>query len=261
MGAMAMNSFSFLNQFIMRAIVVGVMMSGFVTSAYAQENIDWDDWTANERMSANQLLEGDYMKLFAGPSVSHSTVDKALIGRDREEVPFVHGNDYGGFGGIAYGFVEEDWFYGIRPEIEFSLAQYQLRHARVGDEIAPAFESRSLRFMINGYYDLPFNNFGSLHSLYVGTGIGFAFYDFAERRAEDSIRNHTDPEVLFGYQFMTGVTFAVNERVAINVGYRYFSTEESSIFYDDFDTDNTGTELKEFELRTHAIELGVRYGF
>lgn len=254
-----MTSFSFFNHVIMRTIVAGVMMSGLVASAYAQEQ---DDWMADAQMSYPQLREGAYMKFFLGPSVSHSTVDKAIIGvgQNRREVPFVHGNDYGGFGGIAYGIIDKEFIYGIRPEIEFSLAQYQLRHARAGDTRTPNFESRSLRFMMNTYYDLPFNDFGHLQSLYMGVGIGFALYDFAERREEDYIRNRTDPEVLFGYQFMTGVTFAVNERLGIDVGYRYFSTEEGSIFYQG-ENDIVENELKEFELRTHAIELGVRYGF
>ena len=256
MGGIMVMTFSSSFRFIMRVghglIIGAVMMAGFIVSAHAQ---------TNNSMSYPRLQEGAYLTLFAGPSVSHSGVDKAIVGEERQEVAFVHGNDYGGFGGIAYGIMEKDLFFGIRPEIEFSLAQYQLRDARTGDIRTPNFESRSLRLMMNAYYDLPFNDFGYLHSLYVGTGIGFAFYDFAERRAGDSIRNHTDPEVLFGYQFMTGVTFAINERLGLNVGYRYFSTNNASIFYMTPETDLTETELKEFELHTHAIELGVRYGF
>ena len=250
---MVMTFYSSFDRFIMRVgtlIIVGVMMGGFIVSAHAQ----------TREMSYPQLREGTYLTLFAGPSLSHSGVDKAIVGQDRREVAFVHGNDYGGFGGIAYGIMEKDLFYGVRPEIEFSLAQYQLRDARAGDTRTPNFESRSLRLMMNAYYDLPFDNFGYLHSLYVGTGIGFAFYDFAERRVGDSIRNHTDPEVLFGYQFMAGVTFALNDRLGLNAGYRYFSTNNASIFYQ-AENEIAETELKEFELHTHAIELGVRYGF
>lgn len=252
------------------AAIASLMMS---QPLQAQEMDDYADYADDDfgtaygshKRSYNassypELRDGTYVTLFAGGALSHSGTDLINL-PNTGETKFSHGNDYGGYGGIAYGLMDKSAFYSIRPELEFSLSSFELRDASaVGtDRGSLDFETRIYRVMANGYYDLIFDDLGPLYSLYVGTGLGMAFYDFSDTKVENSIRNHMEPEVVFGYQFMTGVTFAINEKVGINFGYRYFSTSEASIFYQR--QNGNAAELEEFFLRTHGVEMGIRYGF
>lgn len=78
-------------------------------------------------------------------------------------------------------------------------------------------EPSSLAFMANGYYDSD------------------TFSD-----ADDDV---------FAYQAMVGLGFAASDAVTLQLGYRYFATEDPTFF---------GTE---FEYATHNLEAGIRIGF
>lgn len=97
----------------------------------------------------------------------------------------------------------------------------------------------SLSFLVNGYYD--FVN-SSPFTPYVSAGIGFA-------RLDASLEGGDDDDDVLAYQVGVGVGYAVNEKVTIDLKYRYFATDDPK--FDGIDA----------EYASHNIFLGIRYNF
>lgn len=102
-------------------------------------------------------------------------------------------------------------------------------------------ELSSLAFMANGYYDMAL---GGPVRPYLGLGVGLANVEVSD---SDTF-NDADDDV-FAYQAMVGLGFAASDAVTLQLGYRYFATEDPTFF---------GTE---FEYATHNLEAGIRIGF
>lgn len=268
----------------LRSLCVGCLVALLMGDGYAQEYTDeFDDGSYEydaeydasefggmqrelvEVTDYPELKNGYYMTLFAGGTIAHSNYDPIEIGGSTHT--FHYGDQYGGYGGVSVG-LREDWLiYGIRPELEFSISSYEINDARISpapsnSDVNYNFESRVYRGMINILYDLEFDKeyFGYMDALYVGAGMGMAFYDFVSNSDETGTNNHMDPEVAFGYQFLTGVRFVINERVGFNVGYRYFSTQDVKMTYTPVGASDS-SRLRDFTFRTHGVEVGVYYGF
>lgn len=99
--------------------------------------------------------------------------------------------------------------------------------------------------MLNGYYDfyLP-NNFG----IYVGGGLGLGA-NFLKSDLTDEYGYTVSDKVkdtLFVYQLGLGVSYALNNKVSLDLGYKYGGTSETE---------------DEFTIANHEISMGVRYEF
>jgi opacity protein-like surface antigen len=135
------------------------------------------------------------------------------------EVPF----DNGFAGGVAVGYD----FGKMRLEIEGS---HRNSNAEEGDA-----DLKVSALMANVYGDF---DTGSEATPYLGVGVGVADVDIEDE----------DDQVIAG-QLAAGVLFAVTEKVAIDLGYRFMMTD---------DPDIGGAEL---ELRQHTAMLGVQIRF
>lgn len=150
----------------------------------------------------------------------------------------------GGFGitgalGYAYG-------NGLRVEVEIGYRQNDLDRISVGGFGTTATgpvngEISALSGMANVYYDYPIN--GGLIP-YIGGGIGAASVDI-----DSTALAADDSETAFAYQFMGGLRYPLNERLAVRVGYRFFTTE-------DVELQNTDVEYI-----SHNVEVGLTYAF
>lgn len=103
----------------------------------------------------------------------------------------------------------------------------------------------ALSLMGNAYLDI---ETGSPVTPYIVAGIGLARVSLNDMKIE-GIRVSDDDDTVFAYQFGGGVAFALNEAMAIDLGYRYFATEDP-----EFDGD-------EVEYKSHNVSLGLRINF
>ncbi len=102
-------------------------------------------------------------------------------------------------------------------------------------------------FMLNGYYD--FKN-ESAFIPYVGAGLGYANVEINDYNIPGSgVADYSADDSVFAYQFGVGIGYAINEKVTLDLKYRYFATDDP-----EFDT-------SEVEISGQKICLGVKYNF
>ena len=105
-------------------------------------------------------------------------------------------------------------------------------------------------FMGNGLYDFDLD----LPIVpYLGVGLGAARLnaDAVQTGATSSIN---DSDTRFAYQGIAGAAYAINERLKLDLSYRYLGTTKPTF------TDNTGASVKT-EYNDHAVLLSFRYEF
>lgn len=108
----------------------------------------------------------------------------------------------------------------------------------------------ALSLMFNGYWD--FETISPV-TPYLGAGIGFANVSANDLRDVDGTIVDDD-DLVFAYQFGAGAAFALNEAMALDLGYRFFATTDPEF------TDVEGVAF-ESEYQTHNISLGLRINF
>lgn len=112
-------------------------------------------------------------------------------------------------------------------------------------------------YMLNAYYDI---DTGTKFTPYVGAGIGIAHIkaqgnvDFNGVRSSDFSKSKNN----FAWQIGAGASYAVNDKVSIDAGYRYTDAGNvkgtASFTGDDKPSIKTKTDM-------HEILLGARYAF
>ena len=100
-------------------------------------------------------------------------------------------------------------------------------------------DTSSTALLLNGYYD--FKNTSAL-TPFIGAGLGFA-------KIETDGDLGSDDDTVFAYQVGFGAGYAVNEKVTLDLKYRYFATSDP-----EFDTTTA-------EYSSHNIYAGIRVGF
>ena len=199
---------------------------------------------------------GPYVSGFIGVSVPQNTdVTFTEFGGNifKDHVEFDPSINIGGTGGYDFGFV--------RLEGELSYKHGDI--ATVNDQ------TNGVRF-VNvdgnlGAFAMMFNGFIDLHNYspitpYFGGGIGFAALHLTETTGIDPATGTvhglypSDDATPFAYQAGAGLEIALNRRVSLDLGYRYFATAKARFDKNIF----TSTELK-FE--SHNAVAGVRVKF
>ena len=136
----------------------------------------------------------------------------------------------------------------IRIEAEIAYQQNDLDKISVsGFDTALSGDTSSLALLLNGYYD--FKNTSPFTPFITG-GIGMAKVEVNDMNVSgyDSY-GENDDDTVFAYQFGAGVSYAVNEKVNLDVKYRYFGTSDP-----EFDS-------VEAEYSNHNLYAGVRVAF
>jgi len=114
----------------------------------------------------------------------------------------------------------------------------------------------ALSFMLNGYLDI---ETGSPITPYLGAGLGVANVSANDVKIKDpdfgNVKFVDDDDTVFAYQFSAGIAFALNEALALDLGYRYFATSDP-----EFDT-AIGWGGFESEYKSHNVSLGLRMSF
>ena len=110
--------------------------------------------------------------------------------------------------------------------------------------------------MANAFFDL---HNDSPITPYLGGGIGIATIYLSDTYGTDSdgIRRtlySEDDESVFAYQVGGGLDIALNRQTSLDIGYRYFETDDASFTSDWY-------QSKDLELQCHSVAVGLRFSF
>ena len=201
---------------------------------------------------------GPYVSGFAGISIPSNedatTTDFDINQTFSEKIEYNPGIYLGGTGGFDFGFV--------RLEGELS---YRYSEIDTVTDNADGFQFHDVDGNV-GVLAVMANAFVDLHNPspitpYFGGGIGFAVLSTDDITGVDSRGNVSerillypeDNDTVFAYQIGAGVEIALNPMISLDVGYRYFETDEASL-----DNGFLNTRLK---FRSHNAMVGVRVKF
>lgn len=202
---------------------------------------------------------GGYVTGFLGVSVpkdsSVTTSDFLNNNTFSDKVEFDPGVYIGGTGGYDFGIV--------RVEGELSYKHSDLKS--ITDQ-ADGYQFRNVDGNL-GVLAMMFNTFFDLHNdtpvtPYVGGGIGFASLHLSDTYGTDTrgttvqrpLLYLSDSDTVFAYQLGAGIAIALNRRLSLDLGYRYFGTDTAS-FGGDW---TTSTKLK---YESHNAAVGIRVKF
>lgn len=158
-----------------------------------------------------------------------------------------------GAGAIGYGFAN-----GFRAEGEIAYRANDLEATAEADPLLGADlggEADVWSAMLNLYYD--FNRSGRWQP-YVGVGVGAAQVN-VELADADPPPTYTldDDDTVAAYQVLIGVGVAINERLTLDLGYRYFAAPELEVTAD-LDGE---PQANDADYQAHTATLGLRWQF
>lgn len=169
-----------------------------------------------------------------------------------DRVEFDPGISTGATGGYDFGF--------FRLEGELSYKHGEISSVR--DKAGPTFVNidgslGALAFMGNGFFDL---HNASPVTPYFGGGIGFATLHLSD--TDGTIRGTTtrgrlyneDNDTVLAYQLGAGMEIALNRRLSLDLGYRYFATDVARF-------ENTAGQETNLKYQSHSGTVGLRVKF
>jgi outer membrane autotransporter protein len=170
----------------------------------------------------------------------------------RDRVEFDPGINIGGTGGYDFGY--------LRVEGELSYKHSEMK-AITDRDTGARYRSVDgdlgvFAFMANSFFDL--HNDTPI-TPYFGGGIGVATLYMGETTGVDNSGTRQtlylkDNDSVFAYQLGAGVDIAINRKISLDLGYRYFGTSRAT-----FDKDwAQSTDLK---YESHNMAVGVRFKF
>lgn len=162
----------------------------------------------------------------------------------------------------------DDFSATFEPEVGFGAglaAGYDFGHYRVEGELsgrAHGYDSASFSgfsqdidadfssqaLMVNAFGDLPLPVWEDRLELYGGIGLGVA-------RVALDFSNTDQDDYVFAAQVMLGVSVELTQSLSFQVGYRGFTTSETTF------TDDDGTALTLDGGIAHSAEVGLRFTF
>lgn len=156
----------------------------------------------------------------------------------------------GGSGGYDFGFVR------LEGELSYRYTEFDSITEQNGARIRNVDGNLGvLAMMFNGFFDL---HNDSPITPYLGGGIGFASMHLSNTWGRDNtgriLLYGTDDDTVFAYQGGAGVDIAFNRRLSMDVGYRYFAT-------DDADFDSRRDIASSLEFRSHNAAVAIRVKF
>ncbi len=201
---------------------------------------------------------GAYVSGFLGANIARDSDITAYDFNGTQQiddrVEFDPGLYLGGTGGYDFGM--------IRVEGEISYKHAEMKTITDNFVVPPDHFSSVdgslgvLAFMANAYFDL---HNDSPVTPYWGGGIGFANLHLSDTRATGVSGRlyNEDDATAFAYQAGLGLEIALNQRVSLDVGYRYFGTSKET-----FDRDNQPGDLTaETKFESHNVLVGARVKF
>jgi opacity protein-like surface antigen len=196
---------------------------------------------------------GFYFSGFLGSSFARDTTVNGYDAGNNpysDKVSFDPGIYAGGTGGYDFGF--------LRLEGELSY-----RHANIDTINAVGYRLRSVDGNVGAFATM-FNVFFDMHNTsrvtpYIGGGIGFATLHISDTWAYDTLSSsdvlmyEADDDTVFAAQAGGGLDVALNNRLSLDLGYRYFITDKAK-----FDAHRITSG---FRLESHNAMVGFKVKF
>jgi opacity protein-like surface antigen len=208
--------------------------------------------------SAAPARPGPYVAGFIGATVplnqDVTTNDFRISDTFNDRVRFDPGINVGGIGGFDFGFVR------LEGELSYKHAEITSVIDRdFGDTFGGIHGSvGAFAVMTNGFIDL---HNDSPVTPYLGGGIGFATLHLSDTSGILSGGTGTrvslydaDDDTVFAYQAGAGLEIALNRRLSLDLGYRYFATSRAR-----FNEGSSRETSMKFE--SHNGAVGLRFKF
>jgi outer membrane protein OmpA-like peptidoglycan-associated protein len=189
--------------------------------------------------AAQAATNGIYVGGAAG--VNFATDAKLTGGAVSDTVKFDTG--VAGALSLGYGFGN-----GFRSEIEASLRNNGANGVKSGVPANIGGSTSTWGLLFNTLYDF---DTGTAFTPYIGAGIGLAIVDAKLTGNGATVYNDTD--TAFAYQAIAGVSYAVNNNLALTADYRYLGTTNNK-----FNGNNTSWNVGN---GNHTILAGLRWTF
>jgi outer membrane autotransporter protein len=136
----------------------------------------------------------------------------------------------------------------IRPEVEFGYKAADVDEFKFqGLKSDLKGDTSVLSGMVNVYFDI---NTGTAVTPYVGGGLGVANVNVSNVNFASGVPvlNKSD-DTVFAYQGGVGAKFSASKHVSLDLGYRYFVSDEVRL----------GSYKSDFQ--SHNIQAGIQYQF
>lgn len=184
-------------------------------------------------VSASMAAEGTYISGNLGLAMPIS-VDGSGSGIDME-FEFDNGYSVGGAVGYDFGTVR------LEGEIAYQKTAFDnVKATYSGDSVTLNMDGdiSVVSFLINGYFDIKND---SAFTPFIGAGAGYADITANDVTIAGENLGSVASDGGLAYQLSLGVSYAVNEKTAIEVKYRYFVPDE--------------------DFKSHNVLFGVRLSF
>lgn len=200
------------------------------------------------------IRPGPYVSGFIGVSgVSNtdvSTFDFGTGSSFNERAHFDPSINIGGTGGFDFGMVR------LEGELSYKRGEF----SSVTSTDATTGATSQFNNMDGGFGALAFmvNSFIDLHNQspitpYIGGGIGFAALHLDDTTSQGGIVYFRDDDTVFAYQLGGGLEIALNRRLSLDLGYRYFATSKAH-----FNNTPINADMK-FESHNGAVGIRVKF--
>lgn len=201
---------------------------------------------------------GAYMSVFVGASAPQDTSvtisEFYPVTTKNTRVQFDPGINIGGTAGYDFGLLrlEGEMSYKNGAMTSVTEQTFGTRYVNVDGRLG------AFTMMMNGFFDL---HNESPVTPYFGGGMGFAALNLSTTKGVDAnsgkLNDHifsSDDDTVFAYQAGAGLEVALNRRLSLDLGYRYFGTSRAS-FGKDWPN---STDLR---LASHNAAVGLRIKF
>ena len=198
--------------------------------------------------------QGGYVSAFIGVSAPR---DSNVTGSDftgpagsnpsfSDNVEFDTGINVGGTAGYDFGMIR------LEGELSYKQSDISAITDKNGFQFGnPDGDLSAFAMMANVFLDL---HNASPVTPYLGAGIGFATLYLSDTFVSSGLLYPSDTDTVFAWQAGGGVEIALNRQLSLDLGYRYFATDEGR-----FNSDpNISANLK-MESHTGAVGLRVKF--
>lgn len=190
--------------------------------------------------SAQQVTTGPYLSLGAGPQ----WLNDAKTTGSTTNTTYRFDTGWTAIGALGYGLGN-----GFRVEGEFGYRHSNVSSASTGSASGSV---KALDFMANGLYDF---NLGWPVTPYLGVGVGAARVSANNLTVPGSTSTINDSALEFAYQGMAGLTYAINQNLKVDLGYRYFRTTDP-----EYHVGSGGTVRSQYRDNTLLISFRWEFG-
>ncbi|MDA8413387.1 MAG: outer membrane beta-barrel protein [Desulfobacteraceae bacterium] len=197
---------------------------------------------------------GPYFTAFLGTSFARDTTvtfyDYVNPATD-DRVTFDPGIYVGGSGGYDFGFMR------LEGELSYRNAQLDTVTFANGEHFRNVDgDLGALAGMFNVFFDM---RNPSRITPYLGGGIGFATLHLSDTTGYGNTVGYQllydkSDDTVFAYQVGAGMDVALNSRMSLDIGYRYFITDKAKL-ESDFNTTN------ELRFESHNAMIGFKFKF